>query len=372
MKTLISLAIATTFALGLASCRSSHEGHETHAKSEKKDEHAGHKHGKEVYTCPMHPQIKADKPGVCPICNMHLVKVEQEDDSSDKAKVHDDHSKHDMPSDHGTVKLSLKKKQLIGVQTSLVKKAELFKEISAAGRIAFDPELYTVLGEYQEALKQLQQVKDSPLPDIRRNTLKMIESAKLRLQILGLSGEQIKSLSSDRKLAENLLLPGKKEAAWVYADIYEMDLHNVKAGQKVEIQGAFLEGKTISGEVFSVDQVLNRKTRTAKARIRMKAINITLRPESFVNVTIFAPQGEHLTVPSSAIFDTGKESFVFIDQGRGKLEPRKVQVRFRAGELAAIGDGLKEGDNIVTSGQFLIDSESRLKSSMTSANGHQH
>jgi len=144
-------------------------------------------------------------------------------------------------------------------------------------------------------------------------------------------------------------------------------LHNVREGHKARVTGAALEGKTLEGEIFSVDEVINPETRTAKVRIRLNTEGIKLRPESFVNVTILSDQGLHLSVSNEAIFDTGKQVYVFVDHGNGHLEPRKVELKFYAGELAAIGAGLEDGEKVVTSGNFLIDSESRLKAVLTSS-----
>lgn len=329
--------------------------------------HQDHNHGSAteaqsaLYVCPMHPQITSDKPGSCPICGMDLEKQELDQQEATVSQVEE------MPSGHGSVKLSLNKRQLIGVKSETVEKRQLFKTITAAGRVAFDPELYTVLGEYREALRQRQLTSKSEIGDVRRNTQRMIESARTRLRIMGLSESQIKSISADSRLSDELLLPGGEDQVWIYADVYEMDLHNVREGDKAKVTGVALEGKTLEGEIFSVDEVINPETRTAKVRIRLDTKGIKLRPESFVNVTLLSDQGEHLSVSNEAIFDTGKQVYVFVNQGEGHLEPRNVELKFYAGEFAAIGKGLKEGEKVVTSGNFLIDSESRLKGIINSS-----
>lgn len=318
------------------------------------------------FYCPMHPHITSDREGTCPICGMDLVPMENSDESA--AAVGESHSNEmanvessEMPSGHGAVTLNLNKRQLIGVKTEEAKERELFKKISAAGRVAFDPELYTVLGEYREALRQKQLTSKSSIADVRRNTERMIESARTRLRIMGLSDSQIKSITANTKLTDELLLPGGESQVWIYADVYEMDLHNVREGLKVEVTGAALEGKTLEGEIFSVDEIINPETRTAKVRVRLNTQGVKLRPESFLNVTILSDQGKHMSVSNEAVFDTGKQTYVFVDQGQGHFEPRTVELRFYAGDYAAIGSGLNSGEKVVTSGNFLIDSESRLK-----------
>jgi len=305
-----------------------------------------------TYYCPMHPHITSDKPGTCPICGMNLEKRQSEKMEAQPISLSDT---------HGSAVLTLNKRQLIGVRTEPVKIRDLHKTITAAGRVAFDPELYTVLGEYREALRQKQLTKKSSFVDVRRNTERMIESAKTRLKVMGLSEGQIHSISANSKLSDELLLPGGENEVWIYADVYEMDLHYIKEGSKAEVSGPALEGKILKGEIFSVDEVINPETRTAKVRIRLDTQGIKLRPESFLNVSIFSEQGKHLSISSEAVFDTGKQTYVFVDRGEGHFEPRKIELRFYAGDFAAIGDGLSEGEQVVTSGNFLIDSESRLK-----------
>ena len=116
--------------------------------------------------------------------------------------------------------------------------------------------------------------------------------------------------------------------------------------------------------MVSVDRVISPATRTAKARILISDARSLLRPESYVDVSIQSPMGNQLTVPFDAILDTGNEAWVFVADGKGNYEPRVVAPKFNAGSEVAIAGGLKEGEQIVTSANFLIDSESRLKGAM--------
>lgn len=310
---------------------------------------------KEVWTCPMHPQIRKDGPGQCPICGMNLVKAESIEEPSSGA------SNEMTPDSHAPFTLSAERQQMIGVKVGLAEKKPLFKSIRAAGRLAFDPELYTAQNEYAEALRQLERVKDSPLADVRHSAERMVQSAKLRLKILGLSDKQIAAINSSGPSESSLLINKPGQQVWVYADIYEIDLPNVQPGRSAEITAGFLGGKILAGKVASVDRVINPNTRTAKARILVESAATLLRPESYVDVTIMAPLGEQITVPFDAVLDTGRQSWVFVVGDGGKFTPRLVTVKFHAGDDVAIGLGLKGGEKIVTSANFLIDSESRLK-----------
>lgn len=353
------IAVAPTSLLGGCNSKPSEQA-AVHQKKEVEEKKVSAQ--KEVWTCPMHPQIRKDGPGQCPICGMTLVKV----DTSEKAQSGD--SGGVIPDSHAPFTLSADRQQMIGVKTGIAQKKPLFKSIRAAGRLAFDPELYTAQNEYSEALRQLERVKDSPLPDVRHSADRMVQSAKLRLKILGLSDKQIGSIGTSGPSESSLLINKPGQAVWVYADIYEMDLPNVQSGESVEITAGFLGGKTLAGKVASVDRVINPTTRTAKARILVQQAATLLRPESYVDVAIMAPLGEQVTVPFDAVLDTGKQSWVFVVGGTNQFMPRVVTIKFQAGDEVAIASGLAGGEKIVTSANFLIDSESRLKAVALAAN----
>jgi Cu(I)/Ag(I) efflux system membrane fusion protein len=308
------------------------------------------------WTCPMHPQIIQDKPGQCPICGMNLVPAEA-------GHAHDENAatQEEAPSAHASFHLTEGRQQMIGVKLGVAEKKPLFKTIEASGRVAFDPDLYTAQSEYVEALKQLDRVQDSPLAEVKHSAQRMVESAKLRLKILGLSDAQIKGLSNRDAVGSSLLLTNPGETLWIYAEVFEMDLPSVQPGQAVKISGGSLGSDEIPGKVVSVDRVINPATRTARVRIQALNARTALRPESFVNAAILAPLGEQVTVPFDAVFDTGKEAWVYIAGEQGAFEPRKVTISQRAGDEVAIAKGLKGGEKIVVSGNFLVDSESRLR-----------
>ena len=343
------------------------------------------------YICPMHPQITSDKPRACPICGMDLVISEdlkghedhghnehkkESDEEWEEVNPSEDHSdQNTTPEGHADFNLSLRKQQMIGVKVAKVQKKKLFKSIRAPGRIAFDPELYTAQSEYLEALRQWRRVRNSPISDVKENTRQMIDSSKIRLKVLGLSDSRIKALARKGFQSEGLLVSGKGQDNWIYADIFEVDLPHITKGLSARITANFLQGKTLPGKVISVDQVINPDTRTAKARIQLLKRDASIRPESYVNVTIFAPVGEHTAVPLEAIMDTGRESFVFVKKNEGKFEPRKVNVILETDHEAAISGKLIPDEEVVIGGNFMLDSESRLKAVIQDealSNEHSH
>lgn len=324
------------------------------AKKNSQKTTSSQEHKEEVWTCPMHPQIRESKPGKCPICHMDLVKVGE-------AEVEDGPTGSDsLPEGHAAFKLSEGRQQLIGVKTGVVEKRPLFKKIEAPGKIAFDPELYTAQAEYLEAIKQKERIKNSSVAEVKHSANRMVESAKLRLRVLGLSDEHINRLAQ-RGAGSSLLVPKAGESLWVYAEVFEMDLSDIRPGNEVHVSGSALGKNKLKGKVVSVDRVINPDTRTATVRILINDTKANLRPESFLDVTILSPLGEQIVVPFNAILDTGKEAWVFVVGEGNKFESRLVTILERAGEEVAIAEGLNPGEKIVTSANFLIDSESRLK-----------
>ncbi len=374
---LISLSFITI------SC-SKHEGHENSNKnsSEKKVS---------KYICPMHPQIFSNKSGQsCSICGMDLVLVDDEEEMEEEGHNHDSMNiKNDkaeleaklnqaddktQPNDRAKVKLRLDKQQIIGVKTQKVTKKTLFETIKAPGRIAFDPELYTAQSEYLEALWQKRKVKKSPLKDVRRSTDEMVRSSKTRLQVLGLGDAEIKALAKKGRVSEGLIKSGNNDNL-IYADIFESELAKIKPGQSVEIKASFIPGEPLKGEVVSVDQLIDPKTRSGKVRIKIDKTKLSIRPEAFVTVEISVPLGNHISIPLEAILDTGKDLFVFVKKGKGSFEPRTITKIFETDDDIAILKGLDVGEEVVTSANFMIDSESRLKAVIKNAgstSGHNH
>ena len=223
-KTKLRVILFAALSVGVFSSCTKKES--TAEKSEVAHQHEGQK---EVWTCPMHPQIRKDGPGKCPICGMDLVKADTLSTSTDQSQAH-------VPEGHAMFQLSNNRIQMIGVKYGSVERKPLFKSIEAAGRVAFDPELYTAQNEYVEAIRQLERVKDAPIADVKHSAQRMVESAKLRLKFLGLSDQQISKLrSAGPTTGSNLLITSPGENVWIYAEVFEMDLSSVEPGQEVKI-----------------------------------------------------------------------------------------------------------------------------------------
>lgn len=194
-----------------------------------------------------------------------------------------------------------------------------------------------------------------------------VRATQLRLRQMGLSDDQIQRLSRPDFDASNLLVPSAGGTAWVYADIYAYEAPLVKRGQSVELTSTALPGRTFSGTVRSIDTVLNPETRTLRARIEVSKAGGELKPEMYLTASIQTSQGRVLAVPKSAILPTGTRQLAFVEVEAGQYEPRDVRLGRETDDYFEVISGLKEGEKVVTSANFLIDSESKLKSAIQGA-----
>ncbi len=369
-------------------------------------------HGKVMYHCPMHPTYVSDKPGDCPICGMKLVKVESKPEEKPANSMQNVTApntasaggkkerkllyyrnpmnpqatspvptKDSMGMDYvpvykeekgeeavgPTITISPEKQQLIGVKTEAVKKMELTKVVRASGKIAYDPELVVTQEEFIQAFKNEENAKDSPLSDVIERAKSMTEAARHKLKLLGMSDDQIAELANTKKAQTNLYLPGKGESVWAYISIYEYEIGLVHPGDTVDIEAVAYPGEKFGGTVKSINPVLDSATRTNQVRVEVANPGNELKPEMFINAQIKVSLGEKLAVPESAVLDTGLRKIVYLSEENNTLESREITIGQKAEGYYEVMEGLKEGDIVITSGNFLIDSESRLKNASQGA-----
>ena len=158
---------------------------------------------------------------------------------------------------------------------------------------------------------------------------------------------------------------------WVYVDIYEYEVPYVRSGQPATMRLSYFPGKTHTGRVTYVYPTLDPKTRTVKVRLEFPNPDFELKPDMFAEVELKADYGVQTLVPSEAVLDSGVRQIVFVAKPGGFFEPREIQVGARLENQYIVLGGLKPGETIVTSGNFLIDSESRL-STATGGMSHSH
>lgn len=356
---------------------------------------------KERYSCPMHPSVISDHPDKCPICGMDLQKVDSEPQSKEVATkserkilfyrhpmqpdksspvpakdemgmdfipVYEDELEEASESQvkgRGSFTLSQERQQLIGVTTAPVAKHPLSIKIRASGKVAFDPDLYTAIEEYRQAALSFSQLQKSSYQSISEQAEQLVKSSRVKLRLMGLTDAQINRLQGQNADPMNLLLP--KGSAWVYAEVYEYETAALKVGQKIEISAPSVPGKTFSGKITSISPVLNSSTRTVRVRAQIPDPDSLLRPDTFVNARIEIDLGEKLVIPSAAVLHSGEQTFAFLVIGAGRFEPSPITLGAKAGDFYELISGLNEGDLVVSSANFLIDSESRLRGAIKRA-----
>jgi hypothetical protein len=355
------------------------------------------------YQCSMHPQIVSDAPGTCPICQMKLQPVDEGPSGQRKPAFYRHPMRPDVVSPtpatdemgmayipvyeedlprgggevpgHTSFTLSAERQQLIGVKRARVERRALDLEIRTVGKVAYDPELYQAIVEYREALAAKRQLRDSPWHEAQKGADAIIRAAALRLRQRGLSEEQIAGITRDGSDPTNLLLPGK--SVWVYAQVYEYEVDLVRPGQQIELSAPFMPGRRYVAEVTAVDPILSAGTRTARVRALVPTPDESLRPETFVHAKIHVPLGEKLALPRTAVLDTGEHQIAFVVKGEGGFEPRSVTLGREAEGYYEVLSGLEAGEEVVTSANFLIDSESRFRAALEAFSrkapgGHPH
>lgn len=358
-----------------------------------------------VYYCPMHPTYVSDRPGECPICHMKLV-LKPETGKPGKGKVFyyrnpmgkPDISpvpkKDEMGMDYipvyegergagkpshvqgyAAIQVPAEKQQLIGVRTGRVKKIMLTKPIRTVGQVAFDPELYTAQQEFLSSVQTAGQAKQGPYHEPTAQVESLVQASRMRLRLKGMSDGEIAALGKNASQDASLIFPSTGVApVWVYAALYERDLPFVKVGTPAKIKVSSFPEHEFSGEVRALDPILNPATRSLRARIKVKKEGRLLRPEMYVDVFFQSDLGEVLAVPKEAVMLTGERAIVFVAQGNGFFEPREVKLGASGEKDYEVKEGLELGEEVVTSGNFLIDSESRLQGALEgmSSGGHVH
>jgi multidrug efflux pump subunit AcrA (membrane-fusion protein) len=263
---------------------------------------------------------------------------------------------------HAAFTLSPERQQLIGVTKARVERRPLAVEIRAVGRVAYDPKLYQAVVEYREAVRSRHAISESSLREAHAGADALIRGARLRLRQLGLGDQQIAQLTRADADPTELLLPGK--AVWVYAQVYEYEAPLVQPGQTMTVTSPALPGERFTTTVAAIDPILDPATRTIRVRGLVATPAATLRPESFVDVTIQVPLGDQLAVPEDAVLATGVHQVVFVVRDDGTFEPRAVELGRAAQGYYEARAGVAEGEQVVTSANFLIDSESRFRAAL--------
>jgi len=256
----------------------------------------------------------------------------------------------------------------------------------------FSPELVATQQEFLNILRWSNQgkaVKDERIAMfLAKDAQTLLEAAKERLRLWDISDEQIGKIERTGKPIRTLtvyspaggyvlqkmavqgmrVMAGEKlfdiidlSRVWIVADIYEYELPLIKVGQTARIGLSYFPGKEFSSRVDYIYPSLAGETRTAKVRFTIPNPDGALKPQMFTNVEIRINLGNRLAVPSEAVIDTGVRQIVYVDKGDGYFEPREVMTGLKVEELVEVTAGIKAGEKVASSANFLIDSEAQLK-----------
>ncbi|MCX7762627.1 MAG: efflux RND transporter periplasmic adaptor subunit [Candidatus Kryptonium sp.] len=372
------------------------------------------------YRCGMHPWVIADKPGKCHICGMDLTAVyEGEESGSDVVKVDPTIVQNIGVKIEPVRRMELRKSiKTVGVvdydETKIavittkvsgwieklyvdytgkfVRKGEPLFEI-------YSPDLVTAQEEYLQAINYKQRVSQSRDPNIIEGADQLVESARKRLLYWDISEEQIKELESTKQVRKTLIIYSPVDGVviekniflgikvaqgmnlmkivdlstvWVYADIYEYELPWVKVGEEAEVEIPYLPGKILKGKISYIYPFLQTETRTVKVRLEFENFGYFLKPDMYVNVIIKSKVAINtIAVPEQSVIRTGKRDIVVVSLGEGRFKSVEVKLGVLADGYYQVLEGLYEGQDIVTSSHFLIDSESNLRAALAGL-FHQH
>lgn len=342
------------------------------------------------------------------------------------AAGHEGHSSHGSPAAVGsdTVTLDARARQLAGVQIAKAEKQALAKEIRTTGKIAmnetgrayitsrvmgrvdelyinaegetiapgqaiaaiYSPDYIAAQEEYLLAMDTVYKLRNASRDLVQVNN-RLLEAAKRKLELLGISQDDIEHLAHTRKanthmlvraqfggtVLEKQVLPGgyvmageklytiaDLSSVWLYADLYERDIAAVAVGQAVDVSTPAYPGETFTGHVSFINAVLDDATRTVKVRIELANPSGKLKPNMFASATVKVPLGESLVIPASSLLDTGRRKIVFIAQGEDTFVKRDVVVGQEAQGFVQVLSGLDAGDTVVTAASFLVDSQTQL------------
>jgi len=381
----------------------------------------------DYYTCTMHPWVHSKKPGKCPVCAMDLVPVFKNKLQSDQASqtsnadaIPSASSKPSAQPESHDFDVPVERQQQFGVTYAQAKRQPLVRNVRTVGLVTADKgrqwmyvartdgyvqKLYiTSPGQVVEKGQDLLQVYSPDLATSEQELIKLLDnrdhgasrdmdqlihSAKQRLRQWNLTDQQIEELEKNQISSEYLTLvspfrgvvedvPADQGArfsmgqkligvtdlslVWVWAEFYQNEIPIIKAGQAISI--TFGSEKSFTGVIAVVNPFVSQTQRTTKVRIDIPNPNLELRPGMYVNADLSVDLGEGLTIPINAVVPTGSRNIVFLDKGHGNLQPCIVQLGSQVGDAYQVLGGLKEGDRVVASANFLIDAESQVQGAL--------
>jgi Cu(I)/Ag(I) efflux system membrane fusion protein len=266
----------------------------------------------------------------------------------------------------------------------------------------YSPELYSAGNEYLLAFQHFEKLKNSTADPQYDSARRLLESARRKLSLWQIGEQEVRALEQNGQPTDEVLLrspasghvvaktavAGKAFMAgdtlyeiadlshlWLRAYVYEYELPLIKVGQKARVVLPYLGNKTYESTITFIYPHIDPQTRRAEIRLGVDNPKSELRPQMWGSVEVNASFGEVLTVPASAVIDTGVRFVAFVQRADEHLEPRELKIGFKTDDYYEVLEGVSAGEKVVMRALFLVDSESQLKASisgMGAAGGHQH
>ena len=373
---------------------------------------------------PMHPWYKSEAPGIAPDCNMKLIPVypgeearyERRANKLPEGSVQITPEKQQLIGvEYGTVEYETVKSSVRAVARVTLDETKIAKVhsklegwidqvfVDFTGKqvhqgdpllTIYSPEALATQQEYLLAIKAQHMMHDNPVHEMLGSTDNLVAAAKKRMELWDIGDNQIAEITASGVPLKNLTLTSPingfvmernvfakqrimPETAlytvadlsrvWVVADVFEYEASGVRLGMPAAMTLSYLPGRTFRGKVNYILPQVDAATRTIKVRIEFPNADFALKPDMYGEVEFQTGGGRRLVVPQTAVMNSGDRQVVFVDRSKGYFEPREVKLGGRSEGRVEILSGLQPGERIVISGNFLIDSESQLKTSLGGA-----
>jgi len=375
---------------------------------------------------PMHPAYKSDKPGIAPDCGMQLVPVYADEApqqapsgapgtvriSPEKLQLIGvrygvaDHTE-DTQTIRATGKVTVDETRITRVHAKTdgwIEQvfADFTGQVVRQGQpllTVYSPELLATQEEYLLALKAKDTLAASTVPGVRADADALIGAARRRLSLWDLSNEQIEEVRRTGKPVKSVTLhspvsgyvmtrnafPSQRitpdtdlytvadlSRVWVLASVFEYEAPLIRMNQPATVSLPYQPGRAWRARVSYIQPQVDAPTRTLQVRLELANLGLALKPDMYADVRFEYARRSTLTVPAEAVLDSGLQQMVFVDLGDGAFEPRYVETGRRVSDRIEILKGIECGERVVTSGNFLIASESQLKSAVAGMGAHQH
>jgi Cu(I)/Ag(I) efflux system membrane fusion protein len=383
------------------------------------------------YHCPMHPTVVSDEPGDCPICGMNLVPIKG---GGAPAAAHGDASSHasNVPG-LASITLEPRRVQMIGLKTGVVERRPIQAQTRLVGYVTVDEtktaginvrtsgwvqtlrvdqtgqdvsrgapllslysqDLYAAQQDLLVALRAHERSANDPV--LVEARARVLDAARDRLRLLGMPPDALTELEATGEAESELTLRSPISGVvmeknvvegeyitpdmtlfriadlrtiWVLAEVYERDIASVHVGSPVRMSVTAFPGEVFEGTVGFIYPSVSETTRTLTVRLEFPNPLLTLRPGMYAEVRLLESGPEVLAVPAGAVMDGGETEYAFVVYDGTSFEPRLIETGRRADEWIEILSGLEAGERVVTSTNFLIDSESRLQAAIAGMTSH--